>query len=414
MNPPLRVRRGADELRRLLDAHTHDVRALDVSGFRDWLARRLERWEHDPAFAQRARIRDLRRAHPRLRALEARERDARAADEASPGFARLRAVDRELTDIGKAVAGLVAALEGAAEERRPLLTAKLAAFRARREALRGEREALVAASDTRRELERATAELDAFRAEIGVDREEARLRELLAERGRSSGRGGAAFEDAAVAAVLEHLVPELASGGAGEGADPGVRVLRGVTLGAARTEIDQLVVRASPDPGEPVEVLALVEAKRNPDDLGHGFRRRQENLAWLTGSRDGYDPAAYRTRSFPRGHFDRPAVHVQDGERHTLARESFCRFARDPATGFFLDRLYLVTRPGTLWGVGAAAMSRIAHRVATDERWEPESDAYLRDLLRWCLALADPLEAPDVLRLYGSSPERARQLLLLE
>jgi len=160
-------------------------------------------------------------------------------------------------------------------------------------------------------------------------------------------------------------------------------------------------------------VLALVEAKRNPNDLGHGFRRRQENLAWLTGDEAGYDPAAYRTRRFPSGHFDRAAVHERDGERHVLSRESFRRFARDPGTGMFLDHLYLVTRPGAVWGLGAAALSRIAHRVATDERWEPESDAYLRRLLRWCRSLAHEVETPDVLRLYAAGEARARQLLLV-
>ena len=186
-----------------------------------------------------------------------------------------------------------------------------------------------------------------------------------------------------------------------------------MTLGAARTEIDLLAVRPAAAPDEPAEVLALAEAKRNLNDLGHGFRRRQENLAWLTGDEGGYDPAAYRTRSFPTGRFDRSAVHERDGVRTLLTRESFRHFARDPESGLFLDRLHLVTRPGPVWGLSAAALSRIAHRVSTDERWEPGSEAYLRRLQRWCRSLAHDVETPDVLRLYAASDERARHVLLV-
>lgn len=409
MSAPIEVRRGAGELRRLLDTCTEDVRSLDAAGFRDWLARRSERWQRDPVFLQRSRNRDLRRVHPRLRDLEAEERRARAADEAAPSFQRLSAVERELADTGKAIAGLAGALVQADGEERVRLGAKLQAFRTREAALREEHAALLDASGPRRELFRIRAELDRVRRETGVEAAEARLRELLTERGRRSGRSGGTFEDAAVAAVRDHVMPELLCGAA-EGR---VLILRGVTLGAARTEIDQLVVRTAADPDGPVEVLALVEAKRNLNDLGHGFRKRQENLGWLTGSGEGYDPERYRTRTFPMGHFDRPAIHTQEGESFRLAPGSFHRFVRDPGCGMFLDRLYLVTRPGTMWGLSAAALSRIAHRAATDEQWDRRSEAYVLRLQRWCRSLADPVESPDVLRLYAADEERARQVLLL-
>jgi hypothetical protein len=69
---------------------------------------------------------------------------------------------------------------------------------------------------------------------------------------------------------------------------------------------------------------------------------------------------------------------------------------------------------GTLWGLSSVALARIGFRVATDERWEPVSDAYLRKLLSWCQSLTEPLETPDVLRLYASTPERGRQILITE
>src|SRR5262249_2114226 len=179
------------------------------------------------------------------------------------------------------------------------------------------------------------------------------------------------------------------------------------------TEFDQLVVRRPPG-GRPVEVLAVVEAKRNINDLAHGFCRRQEDLAWLAGDGAGYDPQAYRTRHFPSGHFDRAAAHEQDGESFVFAPGSFRRIRRDAATGRFLHRLYFITPAGPLWGVSTAALARIAHHVAGDGGWDPDDDAYLQRLLAWCRALAQPVETPDVLRLYAATPRRGRQVLVAD
>lgn len=403
------VARGAAELNRLLDERTLDLRTLGVGGFRRWLERHLARWERDPVFVQRAAIREIRRAHPRLRGLEAELRAAEDADRDSPLGERLRRTERELAGGDRAVAGLGGALDGAAPEKRPAIRHKLDGFRARQAGLRREMEELVNASGERRALLRLGAELAALRAEAGLDAQEARLRELLRERGRVSGRGGAAFEEVAAELTRRLLVPELPLGGPGGE----VQVLRGVTLGAARMELDLLLVRAAPGPAEPVEVLALVEVKRGVNDLAHGFRMRQENLAWLVGDQAGPDPAAYRTRSFPTGRFDRAAAHPADGVAHTLGPGSFRRFRRDPATGLFLDGLYLVTRDGPLWGLGSAALARVAHRAATDERWDPASDAYLAGLLEWCRSLACAVETPDVLRTYAATDARARQVLVV-
>ncbi|HEV2736042.1 MAG TPA: hypothetical protein VGV85_14440 [Longimicrobiaceae bacterium] len=411
MDPSVPLARGAAELNRLLDERTLDLRTLGVGGFRRWLERHLARWARDPVFVQRTAIREIRRAHPRLRDLEAELRAAEAADRASPLGERLRRTGRDLVGADRAVAGLGGALDGAAPEKRSAIQHKLDGFRARRAGLERELDELVRASGERRALLRLGAELAALRAETGLDAQEARLRELLRDRGRGSGRGGAAFEDLAAELTRRHVVPELEGSGPQEGGE--VRVLRGVTLGAARMELDQLLVRPALVPGEPVEVLALVEVKRGINDLAHGFRMRQENLAWLTGDEAGYDPAAYRTRSFPTGRFDRAAAHRAGGEVHALGPGSFRRFRRDPATGLFLDGLYLVTRDGPVWGLGSAALARVAHRVATDEGWDPASEAYLAGLLEWCRPLACAVETPDVLRTYAATEARARQVLVV-
>src|SRR5262249_14103426 len=149
-----------------------------------------------------------------------------------------------------------------------------------------ERAALLASSPEHQALLRVTAELNELRTAVGLDREEARLEELTRQQGRHTGRAGASFEELALELTRSRIAPGLLP--RGEEAPGGLRVLRGVTLGAARTEFDQLVVRPRGD--QPVQVLAVVEVKRNVNDLAHGFRLRQENLAWLTGDVAHYDP----------------------------------------------------------------------------------------------------------------------------
>ena len=150
------------------------------------------------------------------------------------------------------------------------------------------------------------------------------------------------------------------------------------------------------------------------NDLAHGFRRRQNDLDWLTGDTVRYDAATHRTRRFPTGHFDRDAVHRHEGETFVFSRRSFHRFRRDPSTGHYLSRVDFITRLGPVWGLSSAALSRIAARIASDERWEPAEAASVRRLFQWCRSLAEPIETPDILRLYGATPRLARQLLFVE
>ena len=286
---------------------------------------------------------------------------------------------------------------------------------------------MTARSLARRRLNRLTAKLSRVRDEAGLPELEARLEALHHERGRKSTEGGARFEDVAAAVVRTHVVPRLATevgiradADAADGLnrprtnDGGaIRILRGVTLGAAGTEIDQLVVLVPRADDAPVDVLALVEAKRDVNDVAHGFRQRQMNLAWLTGDTAAYDADAFRTRAFPTGHFDRAGVHEQSGQRFIIDRTSFRRFARDARTGWFIDRLWFVTRAGMLWGAGRAAMSRLAYRASTDDAFNAGDDVYLDALRRWFTGMTDRVETPDVLRTYAADERWAGQVLLV-
>ncbi len=418
LGPPgieaIEVKRGSDELRRLLQEQSFDLRTLDLAGFRRWLDRHLARWQNDPVFVQRSRIRELRRAHPRLPTLEEAHRRAGLADAASTSFARLKQLERQLSDTGKALLGLSGAMAQAGPEKRHRLQQKIDLFQARQQVLQKEQTRLVQSSQERQALLRISAELQQFRTEIGLDQEEAQLAHLMNHHGRRSSGAGQSFEQRALELTQSCFLPAIRAGVACSGSLDQIRVLRGVTLGAASIEFDQLVVRLGSTSTDPVEVLALVEVKRNINDLAHGFRRRQADLAWLTWEADRYDPQQYRTGRFRSGHFDREAVHTERGEAFRFAPSSFCLFRRDPATGLFLDRLHFITRTGTLWGASAAALARIMFRVATDLHWQPDSDSYLHKLLRWCQGLAQPLETPDMLQMYTSTPARGEQILIVE
>lgn len=404
--------RGARALRRVLREETCDLRALDEAGFRRWLEQRLEYERRDPAFAQRVRIRDLRRSCPELRRIEQEYRRCVAADAAAPHFSRLSRLEQEVNDAERAIAGLSDACRQARGQRRSDLRQKLDAFCVKRSALQREQANLVRATPEREELFRRRQELEQVRAAIGLEQEEARLVELLRERGRRGGRAGQSFEQTAVELAHHEIMPDLRRHRASAAARS-LQVLPGVTLGAARLEFDQLIVRQSRRPGQPVEVLAIVEVKRNINDLAHGFRRRQENLAWLTGEPGGYRAEMHRTRRFRSGHFDVEAIHDHEGESFVFTRRSFRLFRRDAETGLFLDRLYFITRPGPVWGLSSRALALISHRMATDEDWTPKSDAYLRRFASWSRTLADPLETPELLRVFAALPRRARQILLV-
>lgn len=315
-------------------------------------------------FVQRVRVRELRRGHPRLLELEAECRRAQAADEDSAVYGRLCAVHRDLVRSGKAIAGLTAA--GKLE--------KAGIYQLRRAELLTEEAALVAASAERQALARIQSELRELRLSIGLDAEEAQVTQLARSAGKRSGRSGRSFEDVAAEFTQENLMT---------GAD---RLLRGVTLGAVDTEFDQVLVRVD---GEHALVIAVVEVKRNVNDLAHGLLLRRRNLLWLGGRRERYDAARHRTSYYKSGHFDRPFVH----EGLVLDASSFA----DPV------KLWMITRGGTALGMHSGALSRLAYRVATDVEFSLGDGPYLARLRQWCGRLTGTFEAPEVLDLLGES-----------
>lgn len=394
------------ELTQYLADHAVDLRQLDLAGFRVWLEDRISTAARQPLFAQRCLIRDLRRAHRRK--LRDRERRLEAAEQAYrslPAAGQLEEWERTIADLEKAVAGLSEAVaQGRADP------AKLAQFQSRLADARQTWQQLRGAVPERRRLERARDSLAAFSADIGLTAAERELQQIGAHRGKVAGRAGSRFEELSSLAIHQLVLPQVSA--------DGPIVLHGVTWGCARGEFDQVICgrrgaesdRSQPQP-DFSDVLAIVEAKRNINDLVHGFNLRQENLAWLAGDPRGHQPRLYRTDQFPDGRFEGTAIHQEYGRDFLFDQQSFRRFQETDDRGFRLHGLYFVSEQRPLVGATTAELSRILHRAATDPRLQISSDAGLRRFRKWALSVVAPFQTRDVLKLYAASEELANQIV---
>lgn len=396
-----RIHQGLEALQRRLAAAPGVVGGLSPEALLAWLLARIHERGADPCFVARCRIRDLRRAH---RGVLAHHDAVVAAAEAAyqdcgcgPG---IEALQHRLHGIQRGIAGLTEAVEqGRADPD------KLAAFERNQDALREQLAQAEAGCAPHGALEAARAEAGACRLRIGLTALQRGLQRSQRERGRRAGRRGGCFEARVEAQVTARVLPHLQLGGL----EP--ICLRGVTLGCARGEFDLLV--GGVDPHGWVEVLAMVESKRNINDLSHGFVQRQENLAWLTDDPRGFSPERYRTARYRSGRFDRVAEHHQEGRTYQISPDSFRRFHRDPGCGDFLSGLWLATEDRPLLGVSSGELQQILARVATDPAVELHRPETLEPLCGWILELIHPLQAQDVLQRYARS-ELAHQILVLE
>ena len=111
--PPVHRFRDEVELRQWVEEQTLDLRTLDLAGFRRWLDLQTVRWQTDPAFVQRVRIRSLRMANPQTcehwREIGVRPGRRMQRHRRQP----VAALERKLHATEKAIAGLTDALASA-------------------------------------------------------------------------------------------------------------------------------------------------------------------------------------------------------------------------------------------------------------------------------------------------------------
>ncbi len=397
--PPLA--RGEDILREVLAQAPVPVRELPRPAFAAWLRALVADASTDPAFAYRRAVADLERLHHReLSAARQRLEQAREALRQSASGAAVAEAQEAADRARKGAAGLAQAVEeGRASP------AKRDAFVAQAAEAERRLEAAIAASPEYRALQAAEQALGELERSVGLTAAQDRLAALQRASGQARTRLGDAFEDVARRIVEQVVVPEVGDGGP-------LTVLSAVTLGCARGELDHVVVDVRGEQ-DPVVVLAVVEAKRNLDDLGHGFVRRQENLAWFTSAPTGWSAEDYRNRHYPEGRFDRPMAHVEHGRRFVFDPTSFAALRPEPLGGALLDGLWFVSERRPLTGLGTKDHQRLVHRLATDPWLDLDDPQRVEGLREWVQAHTSEVQATDVLERYLDA-DRAAQIVLTE
>ncbi|WP_166822263.1 AAA family ATPase [Thalassoroseus pseudoceratinae] len=398
------VRRGQDALRETIAGCPINLNTASLEEFRDWLSQRLEESSRQPTFRQQLVIRDLLRENrDKLRRRERNVEQSEAAYQQHANHQPLEQLESKIEGLERAVTGLTQAVnEGRAD------ADKLASFQQQLAESRAQLHQMIDATPERKKRDRALASLSKFREEIGLEDAERKLAELRREKGGRVGKSGRDFESMTEEAIRRHVFPEL-------GDSDRLEYLNGVTLDSARAELDGVIVsrHQAPDESSVADVLAIVEAKRNINDLAEGFLMRQENLAWLTGDASGYDEAEYRTRIYEAGHFDRVSQHTEDNEIDHFDISSFQKFQRDASTGHFLHGLYFATRDRPLLGVTPGELARILHRVASDPSFDIDRPTVLRRYLKWAREMVSSFQTNDLLKIYAANPQIADQILLI-
>lgn len=397
---------SAGELQAYIATNAVDLHTMTLPQFGEWIAARIEESSRHELFQLRCWIRDVRSANRRrLRDRENRLNAARLAYEHSSPFIDFQRISREVDSLSKGVAGLTEAVrEGRADAE------KLQQFKEKLQHAHHRLEATESRLETaeKRRFDRAIASWNRLRNELGLADAEAKLEQSGDMVGTASMNAGERFETISSRAAKEIIIPSL-----GLSVNSAI-ILHGVTLGCPRGELDQVIVTIK-DNGIS-HVHAVVEAKSNINDLAHGFRVRQENLAWFVGDTRGFDPQLYRSDRYAGGRFGGSEIyHDEQGKRYQFDQASFDAFRELDHESYRLRRLYFVTENRPLLGLGSGDLSRLMSRIATDYRMANlSSRTALKNLREWLLEFVDPFQTSDVLKLYSVDQELANHILFAQ
>lgn len=402
----LRVQpQSAEELKGYIKRNSVALRCMSLQDFRTWLGARIEEASMQEQFRLRCWIRDVRTIHRRrLRDREQRLEVAKRAYELSPVAVEFEQASREVDSLHKGVAGLKAAVaEGRADpEKLQQFEQRLVAAEAR---LAGARDELN--TPEKRRLDRATSSLQRMMEEVGLAEAESRLEQNHDQQGSASTIAGSRFERISSQAARELIIPSLGL------VNHEPVILHGATLDCPQGELDQLIITI--EKNGVAKVHAVVEAKNNLNDLAHGFRVRQENLAWFVGDKQGYDPGRYRTSRFRDGQFDGVvAHHHENGLTYQFDSSSFDLFREPDKPPYRLERLFFVTEQRPLLGLDSGDLSRVMHRVATDHRFDIQSNTKLKRLYEWMLDFIEPVQTIDILRMYADDESLAKNIIMVQ
>jgi hypothetical protein len=333
--------------------------------------------------------------------------------EQSASYERLSQIERDLVGTQRAIEGLTQAIQKNAESKTEAMIAKRKAFVQKLADLQAEKAMLLKQTPEKRLKDEAEQALVRYKKDIKLSQLEKEAEQINRSLAKKTTSSGISFENITSQFVCSHLIPQFTLSSVDTGSSE-IHLLSRVKMGIARTELDNLVVRLdSTDPTKPVEVLAMIEAKRNANDIAEGFVMRQENLAFLCGREDRYNPDDYYTKYFRKGRFDRVASHEENGRHYYFDTSSFRHFHPSPKLNYYVDHLFFVILNRPLVGMSSSEYAKIMHRISTDVAFELRDDAYISHLLDWTRKLISPIQAHNVLQMYLQEPSWTKQIMII-
>lgn len=401
------IKTGSNFLRQYLAIQKTDFNTMALSEFILWLQQQIAHKQQDRIFIQRCKMRDLQKAHwPTLSQFKEQIRLAMEQWQNALNRIRLEELSNQKNNSTKAIAGLENALAKASDDiRRGQLSTKLETYRSSLASIQAEEQHLLAITPEKKALEDIQQQASLFQTQIGLTTLEIELQSMLHNMGQQSSKAGSNFEQNSYQYISQYIMPWVSPPKISE-----IKILSQVKLGCARAEIDYLIVAAYPH--HSVEILAMIEAKRNPNDIAGGFAIRQENLAWFTGDASAYNPEQYRTHEFRDGHFSKTAYHQEHGREFAFDRHSFRKFIRH-SSGYFLDRLFFITAERPLLGMNLDEHSRLMYRISSDIEFDINNHDYLAKILAWLKSSISPLQTKHILQLYLTAESLARQIIFI-
>ncbi|BBM82224.1 endonuclease V [Candidatus Uabimicrobium amorphum] len=399
------IHSGHDFLTTYLQKNSFSFHSLTVESFRSFLEKILEREKNNDIFQQRAKIRDLKKNNwQQYSSLQKQLKIAEQEFDKHPNKPLLQEIENGIDSSQKAINGLSGFLEKNPQDEKR--REKLENFQKKLQDLQAQQSEMVAKTPEKVNFENAKQALYEFEVSLHLPEEEEKLAGLLKKQGQKRSFAGSQFEDVSLPVVQENLCPILYKRYDLQPSD--VTILSNITLGCARAEIDYLVIQEIPE--KPVKVLAIIEVKKNINDIAAGFELRQENIHWFTGNSDKYDAQIYRTKVFKDGHFSRAVTHSEHGKEFLFDRSSFEHF--ECSGEHFLRDLFFITYQKNLVGLRASEKSVLSHRMSTDVFFNLDDEKFVVNLFSWCLERFSPLQTKSVLELYLQ--EHAQNIFIVE
>ncbi|WP_372369952.1 endonuclease V [Candidatus Uabimicrobium sp. HlEnr_7] len=384
---------GYDFLTNYLQKNSFCFHDLNTDNFRNWLKNLVEREKNNNSFQQRSKIRNLKKDnweeyHTLQKNLKIAERNFLN----HPNKSSFEEVENAIDSSQKAIQGLSNFLQKNSDDEKR--QEKLKNFQEKLSNLQEQRDLLVKDTPEKVIFEKAQETLKNFEQSLGLPEEEAKLAAILKNQGQKRSFSGSQFEDVSLKIVQNNICSTLSQRYNLQ--TDNMVILSNVTLGCARAEIDYLVIQEMPETC--VKVLAVIEVKKNINDVAGGFELRQENIHWFTKNSEKYDWQIYRTKIFREGHFDKKVKHSEHGKEYFFDSSSFLNFSHE--NEYYLQDLFFITYDRQLTGLRASEKSILSHRISTDVFFDLENDDYIEKLFTWCCERFSTLQTKNVLEFY--------------